>query len=146
MFREWKNTYVHSRWRALENTLMSIRVWQIPLYTISTYHTTYHIPQEQGITIIGLTNSYYPTLKFKAEISETEITVLDTCVYKGKRFMKESVLDMRMHFKPTETFQCAHFNSCHPPGVRKGFIKGEALRGPAPKKRPMISGSKMRIG
>jgi len=37
-------------------------------------------------------------------------------------------LDVRTHFKPTETFQYTHFNSCHPPGVRKGFIKREALR------------------
>ena len=35
---------------------------------------------------------------------------------------------MRTHFKLTETFQYAHFSSCHPPGVKKGFIKGEALR------------------
>ena len=32
---------------------------------------------------------------------------------------------MRAHFKPTETY---HFTSSHPPGVKKGFIKGEALR------------------
>ena len=35
---------------------------------------------------------------------------------------------MRTHFKPTETFQYTHFGSCHPQGVKKGFIKGEALR------------------
>ena len=35
---------------------------------------------------------------------------------------------MRTHFKPTEPFQYTHFTSCHPPAVRKGFIKGEALR------------------
>jgi len=28
----------------------------------------------------------------------------------------------------TETLQYTHFTSCHPPSVRKGFIKGEALR------------------
>ena len=49
-------------------------------------------------------------------------------VYKVDRFKKQSILDVRTHFKPTETFQYTHFNSCHPPGVRKGFIKGEALR------------------
>ena len=32
---------------------------------------------------------------------------------------------MRTHFKPTETFQCTHFDSC---SVKKGFIKGEAQR------------------
>ena len=25
-------------------------------------------------------------------------------------------------------FQYTYFSSCHPPGIRKGFIKGEALR------------------
>ena len=36
---------------------------------------------------------------------------------------------MRTHYnEPTETFQYTHFSSCHPPGVSKGFIKGEALR------------------
>ena len=31
-------------------------------------------------------NSFYPTLKFTAEISDKEITFLDTVVYKGERF------------------------------------------------------------
>ena len=33
----------------------------------------------------------------------------------------------RFH-KPTETFQYMHFSFCHSPGMKKGFIKGEALR------------------
>ena len=45
----------------------------------------------------------------------------------GVRFNKDSILDVRTHFKPTETFQYTNFYSCHPPGVTKGFIKGEAL-------------------
>ena len=32
------------------------------------------------------------------------------------------------HFKKTETFQYTHFTSCHPPSVKKGFVKGEAFR------------------
>ena len=73
-------------------------------------------------------NSHHPTIKFTAEISETETTFLDTTISKGERFLKDSVLDVRTHFKPTETFQYTHFTSSHPPGVKKGFIKGEALR------------------
>ena len=72
-------------------------------------------------------NKRHPTIKFTAEISETE-TFLDTNIYKGERFRSNSVLDVRTHFKPTETFQYTHFSSYHPPGVKKGFIKGEALR------------------
>ena len=73
-------------------------------------------------------NSFHLTIKFTAEISETETTFLDTKVYKGDRFKKESILDVRTHFKAAETFQYTNFYSCHPPGVTKGFIKGEALR------------------
>ena len=37
---------------------------------------------------------------------------------------------MRTHYKPTETFQYTNYvhNSCHPADVKKGFVKGEALR------------------
>ena len=77
---------------------------------------------------IAQANKHHPTIKFTAEISETVTTFLDTNIYKGERFRSNSVLDVRMHFKPTETFQYTHFSSYHPPGVKKGFIKGEALR------------------
>jgi len=49
-------------------------------------------------------------------------------VFKGERFVKEAILDVKTHYKPTETFQYTHYSSCHPPGVKRGFIKGEAIR------------------
>ncbi|XP_068672931.1 uncharacterized protein [Montipora foliosa] len=72
-------------------------------------------------------NTFHPTIKFTAEISENEIIFLDTVVFKGERFITESILDIKTHYKPTETFQYTHFTSCHPPGVKRGFIKGEAI-------------------
>ena len=42
-------------------------------------------------------------IKFMAEMSETEITFLDTKVYKGIRFNKEPILDMHTHYKPTRS-------------------------------------------
>ena len=71
-------------------------------------------------------NNYHDTIKFTAEISDLEITFLDTKVYKGERFNRESTLDVQTHYKQTETFQHTNFYSCYPPGVKKGFIKGEA--------------------
>ena len=68
-------------------------------------------------------NAYHPTIKFTAEVSQIETTFLDTTAYKGERFEKERILDVRTHFKPTETFQYTHFNSCHPAGVKKGLSK-----------------------
>ena len=73
-------------------------------------------------------NTIHPTIKFTAEISEKEITFLDTVVYKGERFIKEAILDVKTHYKPTGTFQYTHYSSCHPPSVKRGFIKGEAIR------------------
>ena len=52
-------------------------------------------------------------------MSETEITFLDTKVYKGVRFNKKSIVEEQTHYKPTVTFQCTNFYSCHPPGVKK---------------------------
>ena len=77
---------------------------------------------------ISHANKFHPTIKFTAEISEKEINFLDTIIFNGERFYVDSVLDVRTHFKPTETFQYTHFSSCHAPEVPKGFIKGEGLR------------------
>ena len=84
--------------------------------------------REEINNFIEHANNYHPTIKFTADISDKEIIFLDTCIYKGARFEKESILDTRTYFKPTETFQYTHFKSCHPPGVKKGFVKGEGLR------------------
>ena len=42
--------------------------------------------------------TFHPTIKFTADISEKEITFLDTVVYKGKRFLKEGILDVKTHY------------------------------------------------
>jgi len=86
------------------------------------------INRDEISQFIEQANNHHPTIKFAAEVSETETAFLDTYISKGERFKKDSVLDVRTHFKPTETFQYIHFTSSHPPGVKKGFIKGEALR------------------
>ena len=57
-----------------------------------------------------------------------ETIFLDTTIFKGEIFHKDSILDICTHFKPTEKFQYTHYTSCHAPGVKKGFVKGEALR------------------
>ena len=77
---------------------------------------------------IGQANTFHPTIKFTAEISEKDITFLDTVVYKSERFLIEAILNVKTPYKPTETFQYTHYPFCHPPGVNRGLIKGEAIR------------------
>ena len=57
-------------------------------------------------------------LQYSRNYIQTHGTVMGT--------KKPLVLQTR-HYKPTETFQYTKFYSCHPLGVRKGFVKGEAL-------------------
>ena len=38
-------------------------------------------------------------------------------------------MDIKTRNKRTETFQYTHFTLCHPLGVKRGFIKGEAISG-----------------
>ena len=73
-------------------------------------------------------NKHHTTIKFTAEISEKEINFLDTTIFKCERFHNDDILDIRTHYKSTETFQYTYFSSCHAPAVGKGFIKGEAPR------------------
>ena len=54
-------------------------------------------------------NSFHPTIKFTAEISETETIFLDTVVYNGDRFLKESILDVRTYFKLQRPFNTRIF-------------------------------------
>jgi len=68
---------------------------------------------------IVLANRHHPTIKFTAETSNKEANFLDTAVYKGERFCIQRILDVRMHFYPTETFQYTYFSSCHRVGTRR---------------------------
>ena len=49
-------------------------------------------------------NSYHPTIKFTAEISNAEASF----PYKGNRFHHHSILGIKMDFKRTETFFSIH--------------------------------------
>ena len=96
--------------------------------TLTIFFSLWRTERKEIDEFIALANRHHPSIKFTAEISDKEINFLDTTVYKGERFHNQGILDIRTHFKPTETFQYTHFSSCNPHGVRKGLIKGEALR------------------
>ena len=70
---------------------------------------------------------HYQTTRVET-LDRRHLLIVGAAVYKGDRFAKESILDVRTPLKPTETFQYTHYRSCHPPGVTKGFLNGETLR------------------
>ena len=101
-----------------------------PLHTGRRHYTSrQHILEAtKNKTIVHVRCMNVHQYSYMAEISENKTTFLDTTVFKGERFTRHSILDINTHYKPTETFQYTHFASCHPPGVKHGFIKGEAIR------------------
>ena len=54
-------------------------------------------------------NRHHQTIKFTADISDKETNFLDTTIFKGERFHKDLIFDIRTHFKPTEKFQYTHY-------------------------------------
>ena len=79
-------------------------------------------------TFVDFASSFHATIKFTHEMSSEKNVFLDTEVFKGPHFADNKTVDVQTHYKPTETFQYTHFSSSHPLSVKKGFIKGEALR------------------
>ena len=84
-------------------------------YSLETLHlddvfSLWDISKPDIETFIEQANLHHPTIKFTAEISDTETVILDTTVYKGTRFRDRSILDVKTHFKPTETFQDTHIS------------------------------------
>ena len=70
--------------------------------------------REEINNFIKHANNYHPTIKFTADISDKKIIFLDTCIYKGATFEKESILDTPTYFKPTETFQYTSTRTLNP--------------------------------
>ena len=113
--------------RILSETNPSPTHWKryIYIYDIFLVWTYTKESLEQFIKSI---NGLHGCINFTAEFSTTEITFLDLCLYKGERFAKEGILDIKTHIKPTNTQQYIHASSAHPPGTGRGIIKGELLR------------------
>ena len=109
----------------LEKSNIKPLEWKRFIDDIASFWTT---TKDEVLQFIENANQFHPTIKFTAEISDSKATFLDTTIYKGKRFYETDIFDVSTHFKPTEKFQYTHFKSCHPPGVKKGFVKGEAIR------------------
>ena len=64
-------------------------------------------------------NTIHNTIKFTYEASDKELTFLDITLYKGDRFLKENILDIRTHIKETNKQLYVHADSYHPNATKK---------------------------
>ena len=91
------------------------------MYVCMYIFSIWNIHKHQVTQFIELANKHHQTIKFTAQISYTKITFLDLNVFKGERFAEKSILDI-------EHFSIRISQAANPLGIKKGFIKGEALR------------------
>ena len=96
-------------------------------FTLGDVFSLWDCKRNEVDRFIEQADTFHPTIKFTADVSENEITFLGTVVFKGERFIEKFILDIKTDNRPTETFRYTHFSSCHS-GVRRGFIKGEAYK------------------
>ena len=81
---------------------------------IDDIFSVWTLPKAEINNFVEFANSFHTTIKFTHEMSSEKIVFLDTEVFKGPRFIIDKIN--------------THFSSCHPLSVKKGFVKGEALR------------------
>ena len=76
----------------LSNSVAKPTIWK---QYIDDIFSLWDVSKPDIDKFIEQANSHHPTIKFTAEISNTETTFLDTVVYKGKRFRDQSILDIK---------------------------------------------------
>ena len=92
-----------------------------------TFFPNWDTKREDLDIFIAQANKYHPTIKLRR--SQTPKWLFLT-----QWFTKEQVstqnrsLTSKLTINKTETFQYIHYTSCQPPDVKRGFIKGEAIR------------------
>ncbi|XP_069110165.1 uncharacterized protein [Argopecten irradians] len=69
-------------------------------------------------------NQFHKTIKFTFEVSDSQITFLDTTVTK----LPSGALRTSLYSKPTDAHLYLHYSSCHPKHQIKSIPKSQALR------------------
>ena len=126
MAPSYANTFMHTlEQNFLQQQRITPALWKRYIDDILMLWTD---TQDELDTFIHKLNQHHPTIKFTYETSTSSIDFLDLTIYKGKRFEEEGILDVKTHFKPTNTFQYLHHKSAHPKHIHKAVITGEAKR------------------
>lgn len=77
---------------------------------------------------VEILNSHDSSIKLKTSIDEHSIDFLDTTIFKGKDFSINFKLDIKVHFKSTDTHALLHKKSFHPKHTFRGIVKSQLLR------------------
>ena len=106
----------------IENKLQAmtdkIFIWKRFIDDIFIIWTGTNMELEQ---FIHKANSMHETIKFTFEVDETNLTFLDTTVYKGPTFTDTNTLDIKTHIKATNKQLYVQATSYHPLSCKEGI-------------------------
>ena len=80
------------------------------------------------LEMFNILNNHHPSIKLKYEINTNMFNFLDITGYKGERWRKENILDLKVYFKPTDTHALLHSTSFHPKHTFSGVFKSQIIR------------------
>lgn len=83
---------------------------------------------EEFNKFLQILNSHDASIKAQHNIQEQSIDFLDTTIYKGQQFIQTKILDIKVHFKETDTHSLLFKTSFHPKHTYKGLIKSQLIR------------------
>ena len=73
-------------------------------------------------------NSLHPKLRFEFVTHSTEAVFLDLCIYKGARWQRSSIFDLRVHQKAMNLYLYIPWQSFHTTAAKRSFIQTELMR------------------
>lgn len=84
--------------------------------------------KEEFQQFIETLNNHDSSIKVQYTVDENMIDYLDTTIYKGRTFNVDQKLDIKVHFKQTDTHALLFKTSFHPKHTFRGLIKSQLLR------------------
>lgn len=84
--------------------------------------------KEEFEIFVNILNSHDPSIQLKYELDEKTIDFLDTTTFKGPTFHLSHKLDVKVHFKITDTHALLFKTSLHPKHTFAGIVKSQLLR------------------
>jgi hypothetical protein len=78
--------------------------------------------------IVIRVNNLHPRVKITTVVSSVSIDVLDLTLFKGPRFLKNNIIDIKPYRKPQSKFSYPLFSSFHAPSSKTSWLIAELMR------------------
>ena len=78
--------------------------------------------------LVSHRNNRMGSIKYTVEVSSTCINFLDITVFKGARYQKTGILDIKPYAKAIDPHSYLHYSLAHHISIKRGVVRGEFIR------------------